>query len=245
MRSNEPAPRRALWGLWVFFSAATIGFGVLMAGLAAGRPSATMAGAGLLAFSTLTYLFIHFVTTAHASLATTPRTVEAPEPMPEMAPETPRAAPVPARPVARGQRPQRPSDANPFNFDHLVSHTLERVTPETEAPAAVPSRAAPAFAMGRSVERTILAGAPTTDAPAPRRYEKDRVIPAAQRRNEWIGGLPLIKDVLGEAAPVTDPTRPGKTRGQCSNCSTFIWAPTQRPIRLRCPQCGKTATLEA
>ena len=69
---------------------------------------------------------------------------------------------------------------------------------------------------------------------------------ALSRRKEMVSGLPLLSTILADEPPaatmVPAPT-PGKTRGQCSACGTMLWAPTQRPIRLRCPRCAHVRTL--
>jgi len=222
MSTAQALPRRAIWGLWVFFTAATIGFVVLIGGLFGGDDQLTLAGAGLMAFSTLVYLFVHFWTSAHASLSAASES----EPAPVSAPAAPRRVAA-----GRVERVQQPSDANPYNFDGLLSHTLERVAPPQPVAVQAPARAA-------THSDNLVTTAPAS------RVSLEHIVPATQRRSEWIGGLPIIKQVLGEAQPVTSPARPGKTRGQCSNCQTILWAPKQRPIRLRCPQCGKVAWLE-
>jgi hypothetical protein len=214
MQSATTPPRHMVWGLWVFFTAATVGFVVLMGGLFGNEGTATLAGAGLMAFSTLTYLFIHFWTTAHAAFSAAPEDEVTP----------PRRVPV--RLV---QRPKAPSDANPYDFDAPPARAVEHA-----GPAAAPTPPAVVVSSNGHEEHLVATTAPRSD----------HIVPATQRRSEWIGGLPIIKQVLGETAPVTSSARPGKTRGQCSNCQTILWAPTTRPIRLRCPQCGKVAWLE-
>lgn len=224
MHTSEPPRPRIVWALWVFLTAATIGFVVLIGGIFGDLYGATLAGAGLMAFATMLYLFVHFWSTAHASFAATQRGLGLPTPEP--IPGRPRAvhASGPAR------RVQTPSDANAFNFDHLVTHTLERTT--TEGTPAVPQ-----WERRAVMEQAVMAGSSTTTV-------VERRPPATERRSEWIGGLPIIKEVLGDTGRPTDAAKPGRTKGQCSNCRTILWAPAQRPIRLRCPKCSKVAWLE-
>ncbi len=71
---------------------------------------------------------------------------------------------------------------------------------------------------------------------------------AMQRRKEMVSGLPLLTSILAGEPPAATQVAappPGKTRGQCSACSTMLWAPSQRPLRLRCPRCGHVRTLTA
>ncbi|HEX9816493.1 MAG TPA: hypothetical protein VGB18_05895 [Candidatus Thermoplasmatota archaeon] len=71
---------------------------------------------------------------------------------------------------------------------------------------------------------------------------------AMQRRKEMVSGLPLLTSILADEPPAATqvaPAQPGKTRGQCSACGTMLWAPSQRPLRLRCPRCGHVRTLTA
>lgn len=86
-----------------------------------------------------------------------------------------------------------------------------------------------------------------TEPPAPMTREIAMSTGAAvQRRKEIVSGLPLLTSILADETPaasqVQTPT-PGKTRGQCSACGTMLWAPAQRPIRLRCPRCAHVRTL--
>jgi hypothetical protein len=213
MRSAATTPR-AVWGLWIFFTTATLGFVILLAGALEARPTAILTGAALMAFSTLVYLFIHFWTTARIALE--PAAAPMPTPSPTSAARRAVSQPAP--------RSDRPSDANPFHYplEPLVSRAATHAPP----PA-------------RAVEQELVAiGAPT--AAADREHDRRAFVPAAERRQEWIGDLPIIKEVLGTSAP-----RAGKTRGQCTGCRTILWAPAERPIRLRCPVCAKVAWLEA
>jgi hypothetical protein len=75
--------------------------------------------------------------------------------------------------------------------------------------------------------------------------ERPRVS-AMERRKEWIDQMPMAKDILGTpapSAPVAD-SMEGKTRGRCGGCNTILVAPAARPIRLRCPTCGKVAWIK-
>lgn len=86
----------------------------------------------------------------------------------------------------------------------------------------------------------------TKNPPVAQTTDSEPFVPATERRETILEGLPLITSILTgqppEAERVVGPP-PGKTRGQCSSCGTFLWAPIQRPIRLRCPRCGHVKTL--
>jgi hypothetical protein len=72
--------------------------------------------------------------------------------------------------------------------------------------------------------------------------------PAFRKRQEFTKTMPIVRSVFEgpeEEEEPEIPQRPGKTRGQCSSCQTYIWAPKKRPIKLRCPKCGKVALLKA
>lgn len=224
----------ALWGLWVLLATGTIGFAILITGLYAGQLVLVEVGIVVLAFCTLTFLFLQFWATLFgpARLATQ------------------------ATPVERMAASLGPRRVAGENFNHLLSHTLERVTPESQVPLVlfqpVPSLQATAEPTPQEKVAMVLTEAVPVDpglltewpAPEPARAAPPINPATLERRNGFIRGLPLVKQILKEPAPPTLRPRPGKTLGQCSGCGTKLWAPAARPIRLRCPRCGKVALLE-
>jgi len=94
---------------------------------------------------------------------------------------------------------------------------------------------------------------PHAGRPAPERRD-----PRAEMRERYTRNTPTLRAVLEEApkteAPVVRAERcpedfdpdwipDGKTRGRCGGCETLVLAPTARPIRLKCPQCGRVTLL--
>jgi len=72
------------------------------------------------------------------------------------------------------------------------------------------------------------------------------MVHATERRREIVQGLPLLSSIFGTEPATTKevaPQRAGRSRGQCGGCGTMLWAPAQRPLRLRCPKCGHVRTL--
>lgn len=101
----------------------------------------------------------------------------------------------------------------------------------------------PAFQLEDTVD--ALAEGPVALTAA---LEREDFVPAVARRREIVSGLPILSRVFADEAPAAiqvTPRADGKTRGQCGNCGTFLWAPSERPIRLRCPRCGNVKTLTA
>lgn len=77
------------------------------------------------------------------------------------------------------------------------------------------------------------------------RYEKTGLSDELKRRRERMAReLPLVGGMLSdEPRPEPAESHPGKTRGKCSKCNTYLWAPAKRPLRVRCPKCGHEARL--
>jgi hypothetical protein len=97
----------------------------------------------------------------------------------------------------------------------------------------------------------LLAGGEVEFAPTPpRKQMKVRTAPAVQveeappvaARGE---ALPRIT-IARIAGPDDDPSwnPEGTTVGKCGGCGTRLYAPPERPLRLRCPKCEKVTTLQ-
>lgn len=215
MHSVEPPPRRTVIGLWIFVTIATLGFSLFLGGLFGGFPLAAQIGLATFGFGALIYLVSHFSVTSLRVLSAS-------------------RDPAPVRVPA--------ATASPENFDHLLSHTLEPTgAPETllEFESLFETEPTPGTVLTVNVEAEG-----TGTAPPPKVYDKEYFVHASKRKKEFLRGLPLLQNILGEEPAATDPRRPGKTRGQCSGCGVHLWAPAVRPIRLRCPNCSKVAWLE-
>lgn len=228
MRSDGTLTTIHLWGLWLLFTFATIGFVVFFFGLLGKQEGQTQFGVALLTFSVLTWLFFQLWSASRSANRRTAATLAgAVTGRPIVAGlHTPAASMTPDSAAAPGQ-----------NFEHLLGHTLEHVVaPEP------PLRDAPATGVGRALTASIQ----VTNAeagPVPARYQKDYFVHAVKRRSEMVQTLPNLRTILDEGEPVTNAQHPGKTRGQCSGCDAVLWAPAVRPIRIRCPRCSKTAWL--
>lgn len=131
--------------------------------------------------------------------------------------------------------------------------------------------AAPGFgaAHGVGTPVPVVSGQPLPPPPRdPRTWPDRRPGPGsvAPRRAEltdrYTQTTPLVRGILagtGQTAVyehipevTAEIPRPGqlanewpedKTRGRCGSCNTVVFAPTIRPIRLRCPACSKTTLL--
>jgi hypothetical protein len=237
---TERKPRTALWAIGGFAIAGLLHLG---AGLYWDDSRITIMGSGALVFA----LVLGLATEAFRSRATE-KANAGPVGIPEAAPNARKIEfdyveqPAPQRP-ARTASPNlwnpagpRPAMANGFSANAQDDELIEfQLIDEKQSPTrlVVP----PAFNMESHVEA----------APPMRSREMAITTGAAlARRKEMVSGLPLLSTILADEPPVatmvTAPT-PGKTRGQCSACGTMLWAPTQRPIRLRCPRCAHVRTL--
>lgn len=84
----------------------------------------------------------------------------------------------------------------------------------------------------------------------------------ATLRDRYTQGTPMVREILAgggrpQHKPVPEITarrvpkgaRPeqapaGTSMGRCGSCNTIIYAPTTRPLRLRCPACSKVTLLK-
>lgn len=159
------------------------------------------------------------------------------------------AAPRPSRPVPElhfeYEDPQPAASAAP---EHMVLPKAFQEGPPTPGgeEALVAFEAAP---------RAEARPAPRQAAPAtPAKRE-----PREELRERYTRNTPTLRRVLEEEkqpeAPVVRAERcpeefdpdwipDGKTRGRCGGCSTTVLAPTARPVRLKCPQCGRITLLK-
>lgn len=234
---GEATPQRsmppAFFGLWLLLGVGLLGLGVLVFGLFLSRTTLQQMGTSILATATLAYLFLQFWITYRAA---------------------PVAASLVARPVGAGARtnghaslgypPQpHPDGAAKAAVPDLV--LFEPVPTLDAVPEATGSQKAQEV-----LAQTVLAEPRPTPAwpPAaeepPREAQPDYHAATLERRNAFLKDLPLVEKILN--APPEKPRAPRapRTLGQCSHCGTRLWAPAKRPIRLRCPRCNHTATLQ-
>jgi hypothetical protein len=87
--------------------------------------------------------------------------------------------------------------------------------------------------------------------------------PMAEMRDRYTQEAPMVREILAgtgqqvvhEKIPEVTAKRvppgakpgqspPGTTMGRCGSCNTIIYAPTARPLRLRCPSCSKVTLLK-
>lgn len=240
---HRASGRTRLWTFWALFTVASLGLAFLLAGVYIEGYRLAGAGASLLGFGALIFLALEFwylgthpevlSRSRFAAVPSADRAVEFLFPEP-----TPIPAPNGASPTAeRGPIPQ--PWVTLTRDEPLVEFELV-----TEPIAPTELQLPPAF---QAYRRTDPEGAwRARDPPVARISDPEPFLPATERRESILEGLPLISSILSgqppEAQRVVGPP-PGKTRGQCSSCGTYLWAPTQRPIRLRCPRCGHVKTL--
>ncbi|HUE96348.1 MAG TPA: hypothetical protein VMN39_06790 [Longimicrobiaceae bacterium] len=76
------------------------------------------------------------------------------------------------------------------------------------------------------------------------RYTKEDLSARMKERRALITkDLPTVGAILAEADRPKDGGAKGMTKGKCSQCEAALWAPTKRPITLKCPGCGHKARL--
>lgn len=169
------------------------------------------------------------------------------------------AAPPPGVPAPFARKASLPvpylrpktAPATRANFEHLLDHTLEAPeahAPRTNAGVHVQMSHAPVTTDDGdgTVEFLPVVEASAPVPPAALAIPDPPKRTAVERRPDMVRDLPILRTVFAEPdAPQTPQNRTGKTRGKCSACNTLLWAPARRPIKLRCPKCGHTATLEA
>lgn len=76
-----------------------------------------------------------------------------------------------------------------------------------------------------------------------RTSDQRRMASMEERRKQLAERLPTVGAILASPHKDEDPPRSGATRGKCSSCQHYLWAPQKRPITLKCPACGHKARL--
>lgn len=135
-------------------------------------------------------------------------------------------------------------------------------------PAGAPRGSVAGVPVARTAE-PIVRGEPLVAAPRDPRLWPDRrpgpgtVAPKRQElTRKYTQTTPLVRGILAGSGSTAvyehipevtaELPRPGqvqnqwpedKTRGRCGSCNTIVFAPTVRPLRLRCPACSKTTLL--
>lgn len=221
--------------LWAFLTIAALGFALTAAGLTMAPDPLVWWGVAIMGFATLVFLFIQFwhTQTSSASSASPP------------APEPSRPRPVVGRPKkavtpALNDQAQAAVNLAGSAEEGLVEFTIDAPPkPEPDAP--------------RPRHRREGSWPEATETQWRRQRQKKlppgefELPPAFQKRKEFTADMPIVRSIF-EDEPEEDEApveRDGKTRGQCGECGTYLWAPKRRPIRLRCPKCGKVARLTA
>jgi len=162
----------------------------------------------------------------------------------------PRQAAPPVRHWEPGAAPAPPAFRDAGSGEELVEFQV--VNPATSRPVAVAAPTTPVATAEIPVERPSsqfvpdLHGSKHADFYDRKpRYEKVGLEQEMRRRRERMArDLPLVGSMLtDQPRPEPRESHPGKTRGKCSKCSTYLWAPAKRPLRVRCPTCGHEARL--
>lgn len=76
-----------------------------------------------------------------------------------------------------------------------------------------------------------------------RTSDQRRMASMEERRKRLAERLPTVGAILASPEKDEEPPRSGATRGKCSSCQHYLWAPQKRPITLKCPACGHKARL--
>jgi hypothetical protein len=226
--------------LGILIGTAIGGFGLTVWGANINSNAWAIAGITTAAASTVLFLIALFISMA--------RTRNVKDSVPSVAP--PPALPRKVPTSVPHLRPKAPP-ATRANFQHLLDHTLEgpeghRAPSNAGVRVEMSHRAATTDNGDGTVEFLPVVEASAPVPPAPLAVPDPPKRNAVERRPEMVKDLPILRAVFAEAdLPQSPENRTGKTRGKCSSCSTLLWAPARRPIKLRCPKCGHTATLEA
>ncbi len=218
--------------LWVFLTIAAMGFALTAAGLTTAPDGLVLWGVAIMSFAALAFLFIQFWQT---------QTGPAPQAAAASGPRPVRGRPKKAAARALNDQAQAAVNKTSGAEDGLVEFTID-TPPEPEAKP--PDRPRPEGSWPETTEAQWRRQRRQTLPPG-----EFELPPAFQKRKEFTADMPIVRSIF-EDEPEDDEDdgpveRDGKTRGQCGECGTYLWAPKRRPIRLRCPKCGKVARLTA
>ncbi len=146
---------------------------------------------------------------------------------------------------------------------HAAKGGIDFEYPDDEVAPAAPTQFEPPQGFQDPPRGTVVTTDPT-QAQMPRAYGQDiqeRAPPAhAGLTQKYTESTPMVREILTQPtvadipefrAEIADPMQhpsmipPNTVRGKCGQCDTLLLAPTQRPIRLRCPSCTRATLLEA
>jgi hypothetical protein len=240
MHMSNESGRHRLLALWLFLTIAAVGLAMIASSAWFSTPGLLTMGSAILASGAFCFLVVQFWTSGTRPSAVGASNARAIDYTFNDAVPAPVLKPSNAMPAAAAVGRHH---AVPPKFEEDLVE-FENAGPEIPTTLKLPTAfqveaQADAEPVARQpwIEQTIAA----SDGPLEREF-----VPAVERRHEIVSGLPLLSQIFSEVAPRTaapTPERGGKTRGQCGSCGTFLWAPSQRPIRLRCPKCGHVKTL--
>lgn len=242
----QRSPGPALWGLWILLSIAAVGFALLLGGLVGDDAFIQQAGLATLATGAICFLFLQFWIGATSAALFPPRTPQLYLRRPGLSPRFPTTVTEPLGFDYPGSGPADPASPLPGGLVLFepVSLVEGRVQPTAE------EKATRVLTQSTNGTGAVLLGEPSlppvpressagSSAGAPPDYHEAVV----QKRDEFLQRLPLVEQIL-KAPAAASKVKGRRTLGQCSGCGTKLWAPTLRPIRLRCPRCGRVALLD-
>lgn len=161
-------------------------------------------------------------------------------PAPEPTPTPPPAPPAPAidldSPLQRALAGLPPKPSAPARFSPRMP-----VIPEDEPGDGPVRRARRLVPSGQTLGEKREAARQAKAAPEEVEFT---VVPHAPRAPVRPAVVPTPQVPLATARVAGKGRAPADlARGQCSGCGTLLWAPKQRPLNLRCPQCDKITLL--
>ncbi len=169
---------------------------------------------------------------------------------------------VPPRPVAKRVPTPKPTRDDKKRAKHVAAGGIDFEYPDA-GPAAAPTEFTPPVEFQDNARGTVVTTNPG-QASMPRAYgqpiEERPLPPHAGLTDKYTGGAPMVREILTQPtvqeipefrAEMADPMQhpsmipPNTVRGKCGQCDTLLLAPTQRPIKLRCPSCNRATLLES
>lgn len=177
--------------------------------------------------------------------------------------EHPVAKRVPVAPVeiAEAPTPVKMSRDDKARAKHAQSGGIDFEYPDELVEA--PTEFEPPVGFQEPPRGTVVTTDRATARP-PRAYGQpvqEREMPShAALTQKYTDGAPMMRDIMTKPtleqipefqAELADPMQhpamlpPNTVRGKCGQCDTLLLAPTQRPIKLRCPSCTRATLLEA